>query len=93
MSESPDPGAAGSLNTLALVGFFASGFVGAMTLFTLPLFVDTSTVLSLDTFRGPFIIVCLVEGAAALGVIYFGLNLYTPGPEVEAAADGGRRRE
>ncbi len=73
-----DTDAVHQLNTTALVGFFASGAVGALALFALPLLVDTSGGISLNRFTEPFIIITLVEFVAAAGVLYFGLNLYTP---------------
>jgi len=78
------------INTTALIGFFASGAVGALALFALPVFIDTSSV-TLDTFREPFILITLVEFAAALGVLYFGMRLTTTEDDVKAATDGGRQ--
>jgi hypothetical protein len=78
------------LDRTALAGFILSGAVGALALFSLPLFLDTSNAISLGTFREPFILITLVEFAAALGVLYFGMKLYNPGPDVETAPDGGR---
>lgn len=92
MPDHSDPEDVHTLNTTALVGFILSGAVGAVALFTLPLFVDTSEAISLGTFREPFIIITLVELAAALGVLYFAMQLYTPGVESDSehATDGGR---
>lgn len=91
MSDNNDTDGVHVLNTTALVGFFLSGAVGAVALFTLPLFVDTTGPITFGAFRETFIIICLVEGAAALGVLFFGMRLYQPGPDAETATDGGRR--
>jgi len=90
MPDDTDPERTHSLNTPALVGSFASGAVGALALFALPLFIDTSGVVGLDQFREPFILITLVEFAAALGVLYFGMRLtMTRDAEAETATDGG----
>jgi hypothetical protein len=93
MADDPHSESAHRINTTALVGFFASGAVGALALFALPLFVDTSGVIGLDTFREPFIIITLVEFAAALGVLYFGMRLTTTRDDVEPGPDSGHEHE
>ncbi|PSQ39103.1 hypothetical protein BRD10_03500 [Halobacteriales archaeon SW_12_71_31] len=93
MVDDPHSESAYRINTTALVGFFASGAVGALALFALPLFVDTSGVIGLDTFREPFIIITLVEFVAALGVLYFGMRLTTTRDDIEPAPDGGHEHE
>ncbi len=89
MSDHSDTDDVHVLNTTALVGFFLSGAIGAVALFALPLAVDTSGPLTFGQFRRTFILICLVEGAAAVGVLFFGMRLYQPGPDAETATDGG----
>lgn len=91
MSDTNDTDDVHVLSTTALVGFFVSGAIGAVALFALPLAVDTSGPLTFGEFRRTFVLICLVEGAAAIGVLFFGMRLYQPVNDPEAATDGGRR--